>query len=108
MVFCLNLRYLKVQISFTHTNFNHSVLISKENILASAKKTILSESESIAKLTDFLDENFIEATQNIYNSKGRLIVTGIGKVLLLLKTQHLTRLERHRYFFMPQRQYTGI
>jgi arabinose-5-phosphate isomerase len=25
------------------------------------------------------------ATQNIYNSKGRLIVTGIGKVLLLLK-----------------------
>jgi D-arabinose 5-phosphate isomerase GutQ len=82
-------------------------LISKENILASAKKTILSESESIAKLTDFLDENFIEATQNIYNSKGRLIVT--GKVLLLLKkwSQHLTRLERHRYFFMPQR-YTGI
>ena len=83
MVFCLNLRYLKVQISFTHTNFNHSVLISKENILASAKKTILSESESIAKLTDFLDENFIKATQNIYNSKGRLIVTGIGKSAII-------------------------
>jgi D-arabinose 5-phosphate isomerase GutQ len=75
--------------------------------LASAKK-LFYRKESIAKLTDFLDENFIETTQNIYNSKGRLIVTGIGKVLLLLKkwSQHLTRLERHRYFFMPQRQYT--
>ena len=83
MVFCINLQHLKVQISFTHTNFNHSVLISKENILASAKKTILSESQSIAKLTDFLDENFIEATQNIYNSKGRLVVTGIGKSAII-------------------------
>jgi arabinose-5-phosphate isomerase len=83
VVFCINLQHLKVQISFTHTNFNYSVLISKENILASAKKTILSESQSIAKLTDFLDENFIEATQNIYNSKGRLVVTGIGKSAII-------------------------
>ncbi|MFV8372587.1 KpsF/GutQ family sugar-phosphate isomerase [Flavobacterium sp. LB2P6] len=58
-------------------------MISKENILASAKKTILSESKSIAKLTDFLDENFIEATQNIYTSKGRLVVTGIGKSAII-------------------------
>jgi arabinose-5-phosphate isomerase len=60
-----------------------SFLITKENILASAKKTILSESQSIAKLTDFLDENFIEATQKIYNSKGRLVVTGIGKSAII-------------------------
>jgi arabinose-5-phosphate isomerase len=58
---------------FYTQNFNHSVLISKENILASAKKLFYRKAESIAKLTDFLDENFIEATQNIYNSKGRLI-----------------------------------
>ncbi|TDE28068.1 KpsF/GutQ family sugar-phosphate isomerase [Flavobacterium ranwuense] len=44
---------------------------------------MLSESQSIAKLTDFLDENFIEATQNIYNSKGRLVVTGIGKSAII-------------------------
>ena len=56
---------------------------TKENILASAKKTILSESQSIAKLTDFLDENFIEATQKIYNSNGRLVVTGIGKSAII-------------------------
>ena len=58
-------------------------MITKENILASAKKTILSESQSIAKLTDFLDENFIEAIQKIYNSKGRLVVTGIGKSAII-------------------------
>ena len=77
------MQHIKIQISFIHTNFNHSVLITKENILASAKKTILSESKSIAKLTDFLDENFIEATQEIYNSKGRLVVTGIGKSAII-------------------------
>lgn len=58
-------------------------MISKENILASAKKTILSESQSITKLIDFLDENFIEAAQNIYSSKGRLVVTGIGKSAII-------------------------
>ncbi|TDE04694.1 KpsF/GutQ family sugar-phosphate isomerase [Flavobacterium hiemivividum] len=44
---------------------------------------MLSESESITKLTDFLDENFADATQAIYNSKGRLIVTGIGKSAII-------------------------
>ena len=58
-------------------------MITKENILASAKNTILSESQSIAKLADYLDENFFEATQKIYNSKGRLVVTGIGKSAII-------------------------
>ncbi|KRD07618.1 D-arabinose 5-phosphate isomerase [Flavobacterium sp. Root901] len=58
-------------------------MISKENILAIAKKTILSESEAITKLIDFLDENFFEATQRIYETKGRLIVTGIGKSAII-------------------------
>lgn len=77
------MQHIKIQISFTHTNFKYSVLISKENILAIAKKTILSESEAITKLTDSLDDNFSEATQAIYNSKGRLIVTGIGKSAII-------------------------
>jgi arabinose-5-phosphate isomerase len=58
-------------------------LINNENILVIAKKTILSESKSIAKLSDLLDESFIEATKTIYNCKGRLIVTGIGKSALI-------------------------
>jgi arabinose-5-phosphate isomerase len=58
-------------------------LTSKENILALAKKTILSESESITKLTDFLDDNFSSATEIIFQSKGRLVVTGIGKSAII-------------------------
>ncbi len=58
-------------------------MISKENILATAKKTILSESKAITKLTDFLDDNFADAIQAIFNSKGRLIVTGIGKSAII-------------------------
>ena len=56
---------------------------TKENILMLAKSTILSESESIAKLIDFIDFNFAEAIQILFNSKGRLIVTGIGKSAII-------------------------
>ena len=68
---------------YTYKFYNNSVLITKENILATAKKTILSESQSIAKLADFLDESFIKATKTIFDCKGRLIVTGIGKSAII-------------------------
>ena len=58
-------------------------MISKEKILNTAKKTFLSESNSIAKLIDLLDDNFINATEIIFNSKGRIIVTGIGKSAII-------------------------
>ena len=58
-------------------------MINKEKILASAKKTLLSESESILRLTDFLDDNFVNAVEIILNSKGRLVVTGIGKSAII-------------------------
>ncbi len=54
-----------------------------QNILASAKKTILSESLSISKLADLLDANFTSAVEKIYQSKGRLVVTGIGKSAII-------------------------
>lgn len=58
-------------------------MITKENILATAKKTILSESEAIVKLIDFLDHNFVKTAEIIFNAKGRLIVTGIGKSAII-------------------------
>jgi arabinose-5-phosphate isomerase len=58
-------------------------LITTQKILESAKKTILSESQSILKLADFLNESFVEAVQKIYQSKGRLVVTGIGKSAII-------------------------
>ena len=48
-------------------------------ILNTAKKTILTESNAIANLANLIDENFEEAVKFILNSKGRVIVTGIGK-----------------------------
>lgn len=58
-------------------------MINKDTILASAQKTILSESESIARLVDFLDADFARAAEIIYSSKGRLVVTGIGKSAII-------------------------
>ncbi|MFC3335552.1 KpsF/GutQ family sugar-phosphate isomerase [Flavobacterium palustre] len=58
-------------------------MISEENILAIAKKTILSESEAIIKLIDYLDDNFSKAVEIIFQSKGRLVVTGIGKSAII-------------------------
>lgn len=48
-------------------------------IIANAKKTILAESKAISDMAEFVDSNFEDAVKCIYNSKGRVIVTGIGK-----------------------------
>ncbi len=74
---------IKILFSFIKTNFNYSILISNEKIIASAKKTMQSESESIAKLTDFVDNTFVNAVQEIYKLKGRLVVSGIGKSAII-------------------------
>jgi arabinose-5-phosphate isomerase len=58
-------------------------LITKEKILATAKETILTESQAISKLADLLTNDFVESVQLIYKSKGRLIVTGIGKSAII-------------------------
>lgn len=58
-------------------------MITTENILASAKKTILAESEAISNLVNYIDENFVKSVETIFNSKGRLVVTGIGKSAII-------------------------
>jgi|TARA_Y100000385_G_scaffold65373_1_gene64750 arabinose-5-phosphate isomerase len=58
-------------------------LNSKKAIVAHAKKTILDESLAISKLADFVNETFAEAVELIYNSKGRVIITGIGKSAII-------------------------
>ena len=56
---------------------------TNKNILEIAKKTIESESKSVAKLADLLTDDFLKAVEIIYNSKGRLVVTGIGKSAII-------------------------
>jgi len=54
-------------------------LKNKNIILENAKQTILAESKAIANLVNFLDDDFKNAVNFIHESKGRVIVTGIGK-----------------------------
>ena len=56
---------------------------TNKNILEIARKTIESESKSIAKLADLLTDDFSKAVEIIFNSKGRLVVTGIGKSAII-------------------------
>ena len=53
--------------------------MSSQRIINIAKKTILAEAEAIKKLSDYLDYDFVKSVEEIFNSKGRLIITGIGK-----------------------------
>ncbi|MBL6657490.1 MAG: KpsF/GutQ family sugar-phosphate isomerase [Flavobacteriales bacterium] len=52
---------------------------SINEIKSIAKSTINLEGQSILKLLEFIDDDFGKVVQEILKSKGRLIVTGIGK-----------------------------
>lgn len=56
---------------------------NKEAILALAKKTITTESASIQHLATLLDDGFADAVNCIIASKGRVIVSGIGKSAII-------------------------
>lgn len=58
-------------------------MILKKNILELAKATLISESLSIAKLADYLDDSFTNTVEIVYNSSGRLVVSGIGKSAII-------------------------
>jgi arabinose-5-phosphate isomerase len=50
-----------------------------KNIQNIAKGVLLNESEALQKLSSLVDENFEKCVLDIYNSKGRVVITGIGK-----------------------------
>ena len=53
------------------------------SILSIAKRTIETESNAIANLIPKLDDQFAQATEYILNSKGRVVITGVGKSALI-------------------------
>jgi len=52
---------------------------SLEKIIRIAKETISIEQKAIANLENLIDNEFAEAVNHIYNSNGRVIISGIGK-----------------------------
>ncbi|TWO34352.1 KpsF/GutQ family sugar-phosphate isomerase [Seonamhaeicola sediminis] len=53
------------------------------SILQIAKQTIEAESKAIFNLSNLITDDFAEAVKLIYNSKGRVIITGIGKSAII-------------------------
>src|SRR6185437_16942292 len=51
----------------------------EKNIINTGKQTIIAESYSVAALVDFINEDFEKAILKIFHSKGRLVISGIGK-----------------------------
>ncbi len=58
---------------------------SSSEILSIAKEVIRVEMETIKGLSDILDTEFVNLLEHILNSKGRLIITGIGKSAIISK-----------------------
>ncbi len=57
----------------------------KKSIIEIAKQTIAIESTAILNLSNLITDDFTSATQLIYNSTGRVIITGIGKSAIIAK-----------------------
>ncbi|RZS93138.1 KpsF/GutQ family sugar-phosphate isomerase [Aquimarina brevivitae] len=55
----------------------------QETIISYAKKTIAEEAQAIAYLESLINDEFAAAVSAIYNSKGRVIITGIGKSAII-------------------------
>lgn len=58
-------------------------MISKEQILSIASQTIMAESTAISRLNELLTDDFALAVQEIFQTKGRVVITGIGKSAII-------------------------
>lgn len=56
---------------------------NKNSIIATAVQTITMEGDAILNLSSLIDDEFATAVEHIYNSKGRLIITGVGKSAII-------------------------
>ncbi len=58
-------------------------MIAVKTIQELALKTVRLEAESIGNLTEFINADFVRAVETIHASKGRLVVSGIGKSAII-------------------------
>lgn len=58
-------------------------MLSSKKIIESAKKTIALEQSAIANLSNYINEEFAACVSYIFNNKGRVVVTGIGKSAII-------------------------
>jgi len=58
-------------------------LITDKKIISLAQQTLQTEADSIVQLKNLIGKNFVECVKIIFFSKGRVIVTGIGKSAII-------------------------
>ncbi|PJA95494.1 MAG: D-arabinose 5-phosphate isomerase [Ignavibacteriales bacterium CG_4_9_14_3_um_filter_34_10] len=59
--------------------------MDKEEILNLGRKVIKIEGDAVLALSNLLDDNFILACEKIFSSKGRVVLTGMGKSGLIAR-----------------------
>jgi len=59
--------------------------LTKEEIIKKGKEVIRIEAESVANLIEKVGQEFAEAVEIIYNSEGRVVLTGMGKSGLIAR-----------------------
>ena len=64
----------------THKN---TLATLRDKIIKIAKDTILNEQTAIGNLIGYINEDFIKVIETIYDSAGRVIITGIGKSAII-------------------------
>lgn len=65
---------------------NHKEIdLTKERIIENAKEVLRIEGEAVLNLINYIDEEFVKAVEIIYKSKGRVVLTGLGKSGLIAR-----------------------
>jgi arabinose-5-phosphate isomerase len=57
--------------------------LTSEQVIGLATSTLEAEAEAISKLRDYINDDFVKSVELIYQSRGRVIVTGIGKSAII-------------------------
>jgi len=66
-------------------HFHSKIEFSPKEIISKAKKVLKIEGEAVLNLIDSLDNEFVKAVEIIFNSKGRVVLTGLGKSGLIAR-----------------------
>lgn len=66
-------------------NNHNEIILTKEEIINHAKEVLRIEGEAVLNLIDLIDEEFVKAVEIIYKSKGRVVLTGLGKSGLIAR-----------------------
>ena len=64
-------------------NIRNEIMKTNDEITAIAADVIDQEAATVANLKNMIDSNFAEAVSTIFKSRGRLVVTGIGKSAII-------------------------